>query len=113
MKKMSVEVNDQEICRRFEILISTEKEDLPPPLVKKLLESPEDFDPKKMSDPVSQYARHYLYMVKRDMRNKKSEKISAPRPGPKASGQKKSGSGQGARTKKKVGGKTALTGGRG
>jgi hypothetical protein len=70
MRKMVVEVNDQEICRRLEILQNSEKEDLAPSLIKRLLEAPEDFDAREVSEPYTQYVKHYLYMVKRDSREK-------------------------------------------
>lgn len=68
MKKISIEVNDQEICRRLENLVITEKEDLPLNIVKKLLEKPEAFDATTVSEPYSQYIRHYQYMLKRQQR---------------------------------------------
>lgn len=70
MRKMVVEVNDQEICRRLEILQNSEKEDLAPSLMKRLLEAPEDFDAREVQEPYTQYVKHYLYMVKRDSREK-------------------------------------------
>ncbi|MBU43612.1 MAG: hypothetical protein CMN76_10355 [Spirochaetaceae bacterium] len=74
MKKLTREVNDQEICRRLEILINSEKEDLPPSSVKSLLEDPADFDPSVVSEPYTQYVKHYLYMVKREERNKEKQR---------------------------------------
>ena len=70
MRKMVTEVNDQEICRRLEILQNSEKEDLAPSLIKRLLEAPEDFDAREVTEPYTQYVKHYLYMVKRDSREK-------------------------------------------
>ncbi len=74
MKKLTREVNDQEICRRLEILINSEKEDLPPSSVKSLLEDPADFDPSMVSEPYTQYVKHYLYMVKREERNREKQR---------------------------------------
>ncbi|MCB1167772.1 MAG: hypothetical protein KDK37_05105 [Leptospiraceae bacterium] len=74
MKKLTREVNDQEICRRLEILINSEKEDLPPSSVKSLLEEPGDFDPSTVSEPYTQYVKHYLYMVKREERNREKQR---------------------------------------
>ena len=74
MRKMVVEVNDQEICRRLEILQNSEKEDLAPSLMKRLLESPGDFDAREVPEPYTQYVKHYLYMVKRDGREKARER---------------------------------------
>lgn len=74
MKKLTREVNDQEICRRLEILINSEKEDLPPSSVKSLLEDPADFDPSTVAEPYTQYVKHYLYMVKREERNREKQR---------------------------------------
>ena len=65
MKKMIVEVNDQEICRRLEILQNSEKDDLAPSLMKRLLEDPAGFDAREVPEPYTQYVKHYLYMIKR------------------------------------------------
>lgn len=66
MRKLSVEVNDEEICRRFETLMHTSKEDLNVNSVKSLLENPFEFEPKEIPEPYTQYVRHFIYMVKRN-----------------------------------------------
>lgn len=68
MRKLIREVNDKEICNKLEILVSSEKEDIPANLIKDLLESPLTFDPTKIQEPYVQYVRHYIYMVKREKR---------------------------------------------
>jgi len=68
MRKLSVEVNDLEICKRLDILMATSKEDLPVAPVGELLADPLRFDPKNIPEPYTQYARHYVYMVKRNAR---------------------------------------------
>ena len=74
MKKMIREVNDKEICNKLEILVSSEKEDIPPHMIKDLLESPLTFDASKVPEPYTQYVKHYIYMVKREERlNQKKE----------------------------------------
>ena len=74
MKKNIREVNDQEVCRRLEILMHSEKEDMNIGLVKKLLESPPyEIDPKDVPEPFSQYVKHYYYMLKREERIKLKE----------------------------------------
>lgn len=66
MRKLSVEVNDEEICRRFETLMHTSKEDLNLNSVKSLLQNPSEFEPKEIPEPYTQYVRHFMYMVKRN-----------------------------------------------
>lgn len=73
MKKMIEEVNDQEICRRLEILMNTEKDDLPGTMIKALLQSPADFDPSEVPEPYTQYVKHYLFMIKRAEREKERQ----------------------------------------
>lgn len=68
MKKLVREVNDKEICNRLEILIGVEKEDVPATLIRSLFDSPHDFDADLIPEPFSQYAKHYLYMLKREER---------------------------------------------
>ncbi|MCU0823919.1 MAG: hypothetical protein MUF77_04695 [Leptospira sp.] len=68
MRKLSVEVNDNEICKRLEILMATSKDDLPIATVNQLLLDPKNFDPKLIPEPYTQYVRHFIYMVKRNGR---------------------------------------------
>lgn len=70
MKKLVREINDQEICRRLEILMQSEKEDLPQVLVKRILESAsaDSLDIKEIPEPFPQYVRHYFYMARREKR---------------------------------------------
>jgi len=76
MKKMIREVNDKEICNKLEILVSSEKEDIPANMIKDLLESPLTFDASKVPEPYTQYVKHYIYMVKREERlNQKKEEL--------------------------------------
>ena len=65
MKRHINEVNDQEICRRLEILMASEKSDLPQTMIRPMLDEPASFDPKRVPEPYTQYVKHYLYMVKR------------------------------------------------
>jgi hypothetical protein len=68
MRKLSLEVNDNEICKRLEILMATSKDDLPIAIVNQLLLDPKNFDPKLIHEPYTQYVRHFIYMVKRNGR---------------------------------------------
>lgn len=77
MKKLIVEVNDQEICRRLEILMNSEKEDLPQPIVRRILDTPNEIDAREVPEPYTQYVKHYLYMLKRDARDKRREPAAA------------------------------------
>ena len=77
MRKMIREVNDQEICRRLEILINSEKDDLPAQIGRLLMESPDDVDPtSQVPEPYTQYVKHYLYMVKREDREQEKSKAT-------------------------------------
>ncbi len=66
MRKISLEVNDLEICKRLDILMATSKEDLSLSLINDLVSDPIHFDPKIIPEPFTQYARHYVYMAKRN-----------------------------------------------
>jgi hypothetical protein len=65
MQRLSTEVNDTEICKRFETLMFTNKDDLNLQLITQLLANPRDFDPNVIQEPFGQYVRHFLYMIKR------------------------------------------------
>lgn len=66
MKKLSIEVNDQEICKKLELLISTTKEEINSNLIKNLFEDPLNFNPNDIQEPFCQYVRHFTYMIKRN-----------------------------------------------
>jgi len=95
MRKLSLEVNDSEICKRLETLMLTSKEDLPLSGIKSLLENPLEYEPKEIPEPFTQYVRHFIYMVKRnerqgfpynysnhDLNTEKSSKSLHPSPKP-------------------------------
>ncbi len=48
--------------------MATSKDDLPIAQVNMLLTDPRTFDPRAISEPFTQYVRHYIYMVKRSDR---------------------------------------------
>ncbi len=75
MKKLIREVNDKEICNRLEILMGVEREDIPPHLIRALFDDPLGFDADQIPEPFSQYAKHFLYMLKRDQRIQHRERI--------------------------------------
>jgi hypothetical protein len=77
MKKLCLDINDSEICRRLEILMNTEKDDLSKDKVDLLVKQGVEFEPKILPEPYTQYVRHYLYMVKRKQKEieEKSKKV--------------------------------------
>ncbi|MCB1142717.1 MAG: hypothetical protein H7A24_04240 [Leptospiraceae bacterium] len=66
MRKLSIDVNDREICKKLETLMLTSKDDLNVLSIKTLLQNPMEFDPKDVPDPYTQYVKHFIYMVKRN-----------------------------------------------
>ncbi len=97
MKKMIVEVNDQEICRRLEILMNSEKEDLPQPIIRRILDAPNEVDAREVPEPYTQYVKHYLYMLKRDARDKRRDPSAVAAEEGSASSKKKPAAGRKAR----------------
>lgn len=75
MRKLSLEVNDEEICRRFETLMHTSKEDLNLSSVHSLLHNPSEFEPKEIPEPYTQYVRHFMYMVKRNEKSGQNKHV--------------------------------------
>lgn len=98
MKKLIVEVNDQEICRRLEILMNSEKEDLPQPIIRRIIDTPNEVDAREVPEPYTQYVKHYLYMLKRDARDKRREPPAQADEEPRAASKKKSASSKKTRT---------------
>ncbi len=66
MRKLSIDVNDREICKKLDTLMVTSKDDLNLANIKSLLQSPLEFDPREIPDPYTQYVKHFIYMVKRN-----------------------------------------------
>lgn len=66
MRRLSIDVNDREICKKLETLMLTSKDDLNISIIKVLLQTPMDFDPRDVPDPYTQYVKHFIYMVKRN-----------------------------------------------
>lgn len=66
MKKYVQEVNDQEICRRFETLIKGgNEEDISPQVTTRILEDPFDVEENEIPEIYLMYFRHYRFMRKR------------------------------------------------
>lgn len=103
MRKLVVEINDQEICRRLEILMNSEKEDLPAPSIKRLMDDPASFDARSMPEPYTQYVRHFIYMHKRHLRESHREKSGSKTNAAKARGTVAPSQGRSKRTSAKTG----------
>jgi hypothetical protein len=66
MKKHVQEVNDQEICRRFETLIKGgNEEDIQAQVMSRILEDPFDVEENEIPEIYLMYFRHYRFMRKR------------------------------------------------
>ncbi|MBX7058530.1 MAG: hypothetical protein K1X75_10735 [Leptospirales bacterium] len=52
--------------------MNSEKEDLPAQLAKKMIDDPGNFDARQAPEPYTQYVKHYLYMVKRERRDREN-----------------------------------------
>lgn len=103
MRKLVVEINDQEICRRLEILMNSEKEDLPALSIKRLMDDPASFDARSMPEPYTQYVRHFIYMHKRHLRESHREKAASKNNAVKPRGAAASSKGRSKRTTTKAG----------
>lgn len=75
MKKISQDVNDTAICKKFEILIKSGDEvDISSQLLARIFEDPFEVDDKELPELYLLYFRHYRFLVKRLA---KAEKKSA------------------------------------
>jgi len=65
MHKMSVDAVDNEIIKRFKILIDASEEDVPKNDVDQLLSDPKSTDSSVFPEGLQPYVRHYIFMSKR------------------------------------------------
>ncbi len=66
MKKFSVDVNDNEICKKFETLIkSGNEEDIPHTIITQIINDPFEVNEKEIAEIYVMYFRHYRFMRKR------------------------------------------------
>lgn len=66
MKKLAIDVNDNEICKKFETLIkSGTEEDIVQVIVSRIIDDPFDVDDKEIPEIYVMYFRHYRFMRKR------------------------------------------------
>lgn len=71
MHKMSLDAVDNEIIKRFKILIDASEEDVPKTDVDQLLSDPKSTDTSVFPEGLQPYVRHYVFMTKRDRAQKK------------------------------------------
>ena len=88
MKKMSMDINDQEICKKLEILIATNKDEVNSISINQLLLDPLGSDASDIQEPFCQYARHFVYMIKRNNKHGVVYEPSVPKSAAKKSAKK-------------------------
>ena len=71
MHKMSSDAVDNEIMKRFKVLIDACEEDLPKVHIDALISEPKSADTSVFPEGLLPYVKHFIYMVKRDKSNKK------------------------------------------
>lgn len=71
MHKMSTDAVDNEIMKRFKVLIDACEEDLPKVHIDALISEPKNADTSVFPEGLLPYVKHFIYMVKRDKSNKK------------------------------------------
>ena len=71
MHKLSSDAVDNEIMKRFKVLIDACEEDLPKTNIDALIGEPKSADTSVFPEGLLPYVKHYIYMVKRDRVNKK------------------------------------------
>lgn len=71
MNKLSSDAVDNEIMKRFKILIDTCEEDLPKIHIDTLISEPKAADTSVFPEGLLPYVKHFIYMVKRNKASKK------------------------------------------
>jgi len=65
MNKLTVDAVDNEIMRRFKLLIDASEEDLPKAEIDALIKEPSSAEPSVFPEGLQPYIKHYLFMTKR------------------------------------------------
>ena len=71
MHKMSLDAVDNEIIKRFKILIDASEEDVPKIDIDQLVSDPKSTDTSTFPEGLQPYVKHYIFMTKRDKSQKK------------------------------------------
>ncbi len=71
MHKLSSDAVDNEIMKRFKVLIDACEEDLPKIHIDSLISEPKTADTSVFPEGLQPYVKHFVFMVKRDKVNKK------------------------------------------
>lgn len=71
MHKLASDAVDNEIMKRFKVLIDACEEDLPKIHIDALISEPKSADTSVFPEGLLPYVKHFVYMVKRDKVNKK------------------------------------------
>jgi hypothetical protein len=72
MNKLSNDAVDKEVIKRFKIIIETSDEDITKKSLMLILKEPKSVDIADFTDNLQPYIKHYLFLIKRDKRSKKS-----------------------------------------
>jgi hypothetical protein len=73
MNKLSNDAVDKEVIKRFKIIIETSEEDITKKSLKLILKEPKNVNISDFNDSLQPYIKHYLFLMKRDTRSKKSK----------------------------------------
>ena len=71
MHKMSLDAVDNEIIKRFKVLIDASEEDVPKTDIDQLISDPKSADTSIFPEGLQPYVKHYVFMTKRDKSVKK------------------------------------------
>ena len=73
MYKLSNDAVDKEVIKRFKIIIETSEEDITKKSLNLILKEPKIVNISDFNDSLQPYIKHYLFLMKRDIRAKKSK----------------------------------------
>ena len=70
MNKLTNDAVDKEVIKRFKIIIDTIEEDITKKSLLQILREPKSVTVSDFSDTLQPYIKHYLFLIKRNKRNK-------------------------------------------
>ena len=70
MSKLAVDAVDKEVVKRFRTVIDSAEEDLSKNVINQIINHSEDLELSTISEVFHPYIKHYLFMKKRNSKNK-------------------------------------------
>ncbi len=84
MNKLATDAVDREVTKRFRTIIDTLEEDITKTSLNEILKDPQHADTDVFPESLQPYIKHYVFLSKREMKNRKKQEKSQKGAGPKS-----------------------------